>query len=79
MGKTLLPKDFQVSESVTSWAREKVPHVDIKAEFEKFCDYWWGCGRKMMDWDATLRNWLRRAPQFARSDAKERWRPEGLH
>lgn len=80
MGKTLLSKDFVISESVKAWARDKCPNVDLDVELEKFRDYWLACGRKMMDWDATLRNWLRRAPQFAkRNGTAPRWKPEGLH
>ena len=78
-GKSALPRDFAISEEVRVWARAHCPNIDLAGEFEKFCDYWWGCGRKMADWDATLRNWLRRAPQFSRGQPKSRWRPEGVH
>lgn len=61
MPKSLLPKDFGLSPQVREWARLKLPQVDLGTELEKFCDYWWGCGRQMLDWDATLKNWLRRS------------------
>lgn len=79
MAKTLLPRDFSISESVRTWAAQRCPNADLLGELEKFCDYWWAHGKRMMDWDATFRNWLRRAPQFARANGKERWKPEDLH
>jgi hypothetical protein len=50
-----------------NWARFKAPTVNVDREFEIFCDYWRGHGTKMADWVATWRNWMRRAPQFAKS------------
>lgn len=74
-----MPKDFGISDPVREWAHEKCPTVNLDQELEKFCDYWHACGKRMMDWDATFRNWLRRVPQFARAAPKERWKPDGLH
>lgn len=80
-GKTALPDDFCITESMREWARTKVPEVDIDAQHELFCDHWRGNGKRMADWTATWRNWMRRAPEFTRktSSQKTRWRPEGLH
>lgn len=68
MKKTEIPKDFEITERMREWAREKVPGVDIDSETEKFVDYWLGHGKKMADWTATWRNWMRRAPQFNRQE-----------
>lgn len=64
MGKTVLPDGFGISEQMRTWASEKTPLVDIDKEHEAFCDYWLAHGKKMADWFATWRNWMRRAPQF---------------
>lgn len=47
-----------------AWAEEKTPTVNIDKEHETFCDYWRAHGKKMADWPATWRNWMRRAPQM---------------
>lgn len=64
--KTLIPTDFSITDEMRKWARAKVPQVDIEAQTEVFCDYWRAHGKKMLDWPATWRNWMRRAPEFAR-------------
>jgi len=64
--KTLIPTDFVITEEMRAWAKKKVPQVDIEAQTEVFCDYWRAHGKKMMDWAATWRNWMRRAPEFSR-------------
>lgn len=66
MGKTLIPDDFQITDSMRQWARMKVPGLDIDSQHEMFVDYWRAHGKKMLDWQATWRNWMRRAPEFAR-------------
>jgi len=72
VGKTLLPDDFQITESMRAWARAKIPQVDIDSEHENFCDYWKAHGKKMADWVATWRVWMRRAPEFARGNRNSR-------
>lgn len=48
--------------------REECPHVDLEREHRKFTDYFRGVvgekGRKK-DWNATWRNWIRRAAENA--------------
>ncbi|RRD59532.1 helix-turn-helix domain-containing protein [Leucobacter sp. OH1287] len=48
--------------------RAECPNVDLQREHQVFTDYWAGVsgarGRKR-DWDATWRNWIRRASQQA--------------
>jgi hypothetical protein len=78
--KTLLPEGFPITEDMRVWAREKVPNVDIDGQHEQFCDYWRAHGKKMADWTATWRNWMRRAPEFTRPTVgKNRWKPAGVH
>ena len=80
MAKTLLPDDFGITAAMRDWAREKAPNVDIDREHENFCDYWRAHGKKMADWIATWRMWMRRAPAMKGAVRPQgRWRPEGLH
>lgn len=79
MGKTYLPDGFAITDAMREWAKAKVPGVDIESQTERFVDYWRGNGKKMADWVATWRNWMRRAPEFSRSSGAVRWKPEGLH
>lgn len=63
---TRLPDDFRVTAEMVTWAREKTPQVDGRAETEKFRDYWRaksGSGAAKADWPATWRNWMRRAAE----------------
>lgn len=66
MGKTTIPEDFRVTEEMKAWARTKTPSVNIEQQLEMFVDYWKAHGKKMLDWQATWRNWMRRAPEFAK-------------
>lgn len=70
--KTLLPEKFAISDEMRSWARFKAPQVNIDAEHENFCDYWRAHGKKMADWVACWRVWMRRAPEFARRNGNSR-------
>jgi hypothetical protein len=61
-----IPDDFQVTPDMVAWAREHVPHVDGRAETERFTDYWRakpGRDACKLDWPATWRNWMRRAAE----------------
>jgi hypothetical protein len=53
------PPDFHPSQQHIDLAREL--NVDLRCEFEQFRDYWISEGRPKADWDATLRNWIRKA------------------
>jgi hypothetical protein len=47
---------------------EQFPHVNLRVEHDKFCDYWHGkAGRDAtkVDWVATWRNWIRTAADRA--------------
>jgi len=59
---TRLPEGWIPSEDVRRQMGAEFPHVDLRAEHEKFCDYWHArAGREAVkvDWDATWRNWIR--------------------
>jgi len=60
---TRLPEDFPITDALASWAREHAPMTG-PMDHDAFCDYWRGVpgakGRKV-DWDATWRNWMRKA------------------
>jgi hypothetical protein len=62
--KTDIDPDFPITEKMREWAAIKVPRVDIDLETEKFIDYWLGHGKRMASWEATWRNWMRRAPDM---------------
>lgn len=62
-GSRLLP-DWQPSEADSEFAKTHRPDLDVKAEADKFRDYWHGLAgadARKADWSATWRNWLRRA------------------
>ena len=71
--KTLLPDGFSISQEMRAWARFKIPQVNIDAEHENFCDYWKAHGKKMADWVATWRVWMRRVPEFSRRTGNARF------
>jgi hypothetical protein len=51
---------------VIAQMRDDHPHVDLKTEHAKFCDYWLAKAGKdatKLDWSATWRNWIRRAAE----------------
>jgi hypothetical protein len=54
-----LPPDFHPSQEHIDLANEL--GVDLRFEFAQFRDWWLGDGRPKADWDATLRNWIRKA------------------
>lgn len=51
---------------MVAWVEQKYPAVDWQAETEEFVDYWIGTGKRMVDWTATWRNWMRRSVKFNR-------------
>ena len=69
-----IPENWVLSKDLGDWSLDEGASEDlIRSEASKFLDYWRGVpgakGRKQ-DWDATWRNWIRRAiennpkPQF---------------
>lgn len=59
-----LPEGWMPAQETIWQMQRQFPGFDLKAEHEVFTDYWRGIsgakGRKR-DWDATWRNWMRRA------------------
>ena len=63
---TKLTDAFEPSASTLAWAREHGWHADaFQREFEKFVGYHTAKGGRMADWDQALKNWLRKAEEFA--------------
>ena len=79
--KTEIPEDFEITEKMRKWADEKIPRVDIDRETEKFIDYWLAHGKRMANWEATWRNWMRRCPEmggYMKSPASTPRKPEQI-
>jgi hypothetical protein len=52
-----LPVDWNVSEEMTAWAKQKAPNVISRIATERFLTHFRDSGRKK-DWDKTWRNWI---------------------
>lgn len=70
-----LPNNWTATAEQGRWARAERPDLNIARECDAFRDYWIGCaGAKgvKLDWDATFRNWIRRAtgPRFVNASDK---------
>lgn len=62
-----LPDDFTVDAQMRTWARQKVPHVDIDLETLKFINYWQsktGRDATKLNWALTWQNWMLRALEY---------------
>lgn len=67
---TRLPDDWELPDDWLAWSSQETPAIDPKTESEKFADYWHakpGADARKLDWQATWRNWCRRAAESARS------------
>jgi hypothetical protein len=62
--KRILPDSWEPTPDHEAIAREQ--GVDLKAQAELFRDHYKANGESKADWDATFRNWLRRAREFSR-------------
>lgn len=64
---TRLPADWTLPADWGAWAEREYPNVDANAEADRFADHWRSKagkdGRKLC-WQATWRNWIRRAGDF---------------
>lgn len=66
---TRIPDDFEVTPAMRAWFREHCPGVDGPTETAKFRDYWRaqpGAKGRRTDWEATWRNWMRKAAEDTR-------------
>lgn len=64
-----LPDDWQPPDDVIARMRAQFPDIDLRAEHAKFVDYWHatpGARGRKADWNATWRNWIRRADEHRR-------------
>lgn len=61
------PKDFQISAELISAMRAECPSVDIARETAKFRDHTFGTART--NWEATWRNWIRKAAEIGSRSA----------
>jgi uncharacterized protein YdaU (DUF1376 family) len=60
---TRLPNDFELPAEWIEWTQANQPHVDARATFDTFKDYWIaksGANATKLDWFSTWRNWVRR-------------------
>lgn len=67
---TRLPDGWMPSQHVVQAMSEECPGVDQRMEYRKFVDHWAatpGAKGVKADWDATWRNWIRRAAQYTGS------------
>lgn len=63
---TRIPDGYMPSPDLIETMRAECPKVDLEAEHRKFVDYWRAKSGKdatKLDWDATWRNWVRRAKE----------------
>lgn len=67
---TAPPENFQPSDRALAWQREKYPHIDAAAETVKFVNSHRARGNTFKDLDAAWRNWIIKADEFARRDAR---------
>lgn len=59
--KSLLPEDWKPTPGAAVHAEAKAAGLDLPRELGRFRDYAKGRAWRMVDWEATWRNWLRRA------------------
>lgn len=60
-----VPADFLVTEEMKEWVADKTKFQgDVETETEKFLDHFLANGERKKDWEATWRNWMRRAGEW---------------
>jgi hypothetical protein len=64
---TTLPEDWEPNAALYGWAVQAFPNLDVNNEVSRFRDYWLGNGKPHANWDATFRNWCRRAITYQKS------------
>jgi len=68
-----LPDGWLPSAELAEWTKRECPRIDCRVEAEKFRDYWRskpGSSGVKLDWDATWRNWVRKAQEFGKGKAR---------
>ena len=72
---TYLPEGWTPKPETNRKMAEECPGVDLDAEFLRFTDYWLGASgqrARKRNWDATWRNWVRRASESATRGSSSR-------
>jgi len=59
-----LPEEWRPASNLLDWAAKNFPRVNTIRETAKFKDYWKSKGEVRKDWNATWRNWIRKADEF---------------
>lgn len=68
-----LPDGWDPDPAVRQTIDKQFPQLDLDSEHEKFADYWRAQPSSKgvkLDWDATWRNWMRRAAEDTRRPAR---------
>ena len=74
-----IPTDFVPSEASRKAILDDHPNLDLRREHAKFVDYWTGKSGQnatKVDWDATWRNWMRRAAEHQPTNGVSRRQQE---
>jgi len=61
-----LPPDFTPTDEQRQWAATVIRASQIDGETQKFIDHFTANGKRMKDWNAAWRNWIRRSREFDR-------------
>jgi uncharacterized protein YdaU (DUF1376 family) len=64
-----LPAEWVLPRSWGEWAEQERPDLDVRREAASFADYWHGVAgakARKADWQATWRNWIRKADGMRR-------------
>lgn len=65
--RTAAPDSFDVTDEMAQWAvSEGLPAELVMKETEECLDHFRGEGKVKADWDATWRNWIRKAVKYRR-------------
>lgn len=68
-----LPDEWMPDDQVRQTMITELPDLDFKAEHAKFTDHWHAKAGKdatKLDWNATWRNWMRRASEYGAKPGK---------
>lgn len=73
---THMTEDWKPKDDVDQKMRDEFPNFDHDGELASFRDYYIGHGKKMKDWDASWRNWVRRGSRKFASRSTSYSKPE---
>ncbi|UPK64660.1 helix-turn-helix domain-containing protein [Rhodococcus pyridinivorans] len=73
---THMTEDWKPKDDVDQKMRDQFPNFDHDGELASFRDYYIGHGKKMKDWDASWRNWVRRGSRKFTSRSTSYSKPE---